>query len=65
MMHVFELLAREDELHRVPIVNENRQLVNLVTQSKVIKFLHRHMDQVGTKVSATFKKKTLLIISYH
>ena len=47
---VFETLARESNLFRVPIIDEDRQMFNLVTQSQVIAWLHGNKDKLGTIV---------------
>jgi CBS domain-containing protein len=56
MMHVAELLAREPQLHRVPIVNKNRELINLITQSKIVKFVHSHVGELGSKSRKPLKQ---------
>jgi CBS domain-containing protein len=49
LLFVMEALARE-HLHRVPVVDENRNLVNLITQSQLVRFLHQNLDRIGPKV---------------
>jgi CBS domain-containing protein len=44
---VMELFAKERGLHRVPIINHDRQLVHMVTQSQVIDFLFKNVDYLG------------------
>jgi CBS domain-containing protein len=46
---VVEALAKEESLHRVPVVDNNRQMFNLVTQSQVIDFLHKNITRLGDK----------------
>lgn len=46
-----ELLAREPELHRVPIVTDEGQLCNFITQSKLIQFINDNRDLVGDKLN--------------
>lgn len=46
------LLARfliEKGLHRVPVVDEERQMINLITQSQFTAFLHANAAQLGAK----------------
>lgn len=50
MLHAFELLAKEKGLHRLPVVNERRELVNLITQSQVVNYLFRHIELIGPKM---------------
>jgi len=42
-----ELLAREKGLHRVPVVDQNRKLINMLTQSMLVKFLFENLDAIG------------------
>lgn len=51
LFSAIELLARETGLHRVPVVDENRRLVHLVTQSQVIEYLNNNIDNLGTIVN--------------
>jgi len=44
-----EAMAREPALHRVPIIDENRTLMGLITQSRLINFFKEHMDKLGNK----------------
>jgi len=47
---VFEPMAREKGLHRVPVVDpETRQLYNLVTQSQIVNFLYANINLLGNK----------------
>lgn len=43
-----ELLAKEPGLHRIPVIDQNRKLVNIITQSQVLKFIHDNMNILGT-----------------
>jgi len=48
-MSVVEPLAREPDLHRVPIIDrETRQMYNLVTASQVVRWAHRNIHTLGT-----------------
>jgi len=44
---VTEVLGRERGLHRVPIIDQNRRLVHLVTQSQLVTLLHQYTDKLG------------------
>jgi len=44
---VVEALAREPGLHRVPVIDSSRRIVNLVTNSQVLKFLSDNIDVLG------------------
>jgi len=48
---VVEALAKEEKLHRVPVVDNNRQMFNLVTQSQVVDFLHKNVTSLGKKAN--------------
>jgi len=47
LFSAIELLARERGLHRVPVIDENRKLVHLVTQSQVVLYLHQNIHALG------------------
>lgn len=44
-----ELLAKEPHMHRVPIVNSDGVLVNLLTQSHFTEYIYNHLKNIGTK----------------
>jgi len=44
-----EAMARESGLHRVPIVDDDRHLVTVVTQSQLVQILHKNLDLLGEK----------------
>jgi len=54
-----ESLARERGLHRIPIVDSERKLITVITQSQVVSILNRNMELIGDKrtkpVTATRK----------
>jgi len=52
---VLEPLAREEALHRVPVVDQDRQMFNLVTQFQVVTFLRKHLDLLGDKKDKPLK----------
>jgi CBS-domain-containing membrane protein len=43
-----EALARQKGLHRVPVVDSNRQLANILTQSQVLDFVAEHLNILGS-----------------
>eukprot|EP01121_Diplochlamys_sp_Union-15-3_P016620 TRINITY_DN5691_c0_g1_i2.p1 TRINITY_DN5691_c0_g1~~TRINITY_DN5691_c0_g1_i2.p1 ORF type:complete len:341 (+),score=50.05 TRINITY_DN5691_c0_g1_i2:86-1108(+) len=49
LFHAFELLARSPDLHRIPVVDDNRKLVNLITQSQMISFINANLPILGDK----------------
>jgi CBS domain-containing protein len=49
LFYVIECLAREPTLHRVPIIDQDRQLMNLITQSQVSSFLFGNLEKIGSK----------------
>jgi CBS domain-containing protein len=50
-----ETLAREPHLHRVPIIDNDRKLVNIITQSQIIEFIIQNMHIVGSKKDKPLK----------
>jgi len=44
-----ETLAREKGLHRVPIIDQERNLITIITQSQILQILARNMDILGEK----------------
>ena len=50
---VVEALARERGLHRVPVIDSNRRIVNLVTNSQVLKYLNDNIDLLGSVLIKT------------
>jgi CBS domain-containing protein len=49
---VAHILA-EHGVHRIPVVNRNGDVVNLITQSTVVDLLAKHVDSLGSIVSDT------------
>jgi len=47
LFSVMEALAKEPNLERIPIVDEQRNLVNIVTQSQVVSFLSKNLMRLG------------------
>jgi len=48
LLHVIELLGKE-RYERIPIINDEGTLVNLITQSHLVDYLAKHMTALGTK----------------
>lgn len=44
----FELMAREPALHRIPIVDKERHLVSILTQSQLVEFAWRNIELLGS-----------------
>jgi len=44
-----EALAKEKNLHRVPIIDTDRKLVTVITQSQIVKLLGKNMDILGER----------------
>jgi len=49
LLYAMEALAKEAQLHRVPVIDEDRQLMSLITQSQVVRFLQQNMASIGDK----------------
>jgi len=49
LFSAIEALAREKGLHRVPIVDENRNLITVISQSQIVNILLRNLDILGEK----------------
>jgi len=47
VFHAMELLSRERGLHRVPVIDDNRKLVHMITQSQLIEFLSKNLEHLG------------------
>eukprot|EP01006_Ploeotia_vitrea_P041627 TRINITY_DN66557_c3_g1_i1.p1 TRINITY_DN66557_c3_g1~~TRINITY_DN66557_c3_g1_i1.p1 ORF type:complete len:201 (-),score=104.65 TRINITY_DN66557_c3_g1_i1:29-631(-) len=63
LMHVFELLARERGLHRVPITAAvmGEGLVNMITQSQVVAFLDKRLKRIGSVVDKPISECPLFL----
>jgi 5'-AMP-activated protein kinase regulatory gamma subunit len=44
---VFEMMANEKGMNRVPVLDENNNLANLITNSQMLRYVHSHMKQLG------------------
>jgi len=49
LMFAFEMMAREKCLHRIPIVDEDRNLKNVLTQSHLVEWLNNNSKLLGSK----------------
>jgi len=47
LFSAFEILAKEDGVHRIPVIDANRKLINLLTQSQCVRYLHTTLEQLG------------------
>lgn len=50
LLYAVEALAKERNLYRVAVVDDDRQLLNLITDSQVLNFLYENIDKIGPKV---------------
>jgi len=48
LFSVAEIFANEKGVHRVPVIDQNRQLVNIITQSQFVRYLNEHMKELGS-----------------
>jgi CBS domain-containing protein len=46
-----ELMARETNLHRIPIISKERKLVNMLTQSRLVQFFHENKKILGNRLN--------------
>eukprot|EP01080_Neovahlkampfia_damariscottae_P012638 gene12638-6542_t len=44
----FELLAREEHMHRIPVINNEKVLVNLISQTQLVEYINENIQKVGT-----------------
>eukprot|EP01118_Nematostelium_gracile_P017374 TRINITY_DN739_c0_g1_i1.p1 TRINITY_DN739_c0_g1~~TRINITY_DN739_c0_g1_i1.p1 ORF type:complete len:371 (-),score=125.35 TRINITY_DN739_c0_g1_i1:85-1107(-) len=44
-----EAMAREPSLHRIPVIDADRKLITVVTQSQLISIINKNMDLLGEK----------------
>jgi len=49
LFHAFEILGKEPNVHRVPILDEDRILLNIITESQAVKFIHKNLPLLGAK----------------
>jgi hypothetical protein len=60
-----EILAKEPHLHRIPVVDPQRKLVNIITQSMLIKFITKNMELLGQKREIQLRQITTLFHRVH
>jgi CBS domain-containing protein len=51
LFHAFELLAREEHMHRIPVVDSEKVLVNIISQSHLVEYVHKNIHRIGTKIN--------------
>jgi len=49
LLSAVEVLAREPGLHRIPIIDRDRKLITIITQSQLTRLLIRNMELFGEK----------------
>jgi len=63
---LMDMFSKDLNLHRVPIVDDDGNVIGLVTQSKVINFLYKNVDQfpdtAAIKVKDSFVPSTVISI---
>jgi len=47
LFYAIEAMAREKHLYRVAVIDDDRQLLNLITDSQVLAFLDQNLDKIG------------------
>eukprot|EP01114_Cavostelium_apophysatum_P006972 TRINITY_DN1859_c0_g1_i1.p1 TRINITY_DN1859_c0_g1~~TRINITY_DN1859_c0_g1_i1.p1 ORF type:complete len:355 (-),score=76.84 TRINITY_DN1859_c0_g1_i1:114-1079(-) len=52
-----ELLAKG--LHRIPVIDPKGKIVNIISQSTIVAFLHKHMPAIKHELSVTIKETNL------
>lgn len=50
LFYAIESLAKERDLHRLVVINDDGVILNLVTQSRVVEFLAKNMNNIGDKL---------------
>jgi len=45
---VLEIFTRDHNIHRIPIVDNNDKLINLITQRQIIQYLYENINNVGS-----------------
>lgn len=54
LFNAFEVMARSN-LHRLAVVDHNRALVSVITQSQMVEFIYRNISLLGAKRSKCIK----------
>jgi len=50
LLYAIEAMAREKRLYRVAVIDDDRQLLNLITDSQVLAFLDQNLEKIGPKL---------------
>jgi len=65
-LHSLMDMLADANLHRVPIVNDDGEVIGIITQSAVINFLYKHVDQfpdnAAIKVKSCFQPSKVISI---
>jgi len=48
LFYICEVFARDKNIHRIPIVDNNYKLVNMITQKQIISYFHEHIEEIGS-----------------
>jgi len=51
LYHACELFSRKPHLHRIPIVSNDGQLVNLITQSQMVTYFHSQKNKLEVRLT--------------
>jgi len=51
-----EILACERTVHRLPIIDHDKRLIGMITQSQLVRFLHKNIDILGPKTTKPLEK---------
>jgi len=49
LLNAIEAMAREKGLHRIPVIDSNRNLITVITQSQIVKLLNSNLNLLGAK----------------
>jgi len=49
LFSAIEALAKEKNLHRVPVVDAERKLITVITQSQIVQILNKSLDSIGER----------------
>jgi len=60
LLHAIEIMAREKGLHRIPVIDDDRKLITIITQSQLVQILAKNLDIIGEKKN----KPVMLMESY-
>jgi len=51
LYYAIESLAKEKDLHRLVVLDDDGTVLNLITQSHIIDFLYQNIDKIGSKMN--------------